>query len=107
MEQKSPNRIAASNASQNAEKPWTEVTSGNRKRKNTSISPPKTEPEKRRAIFRKETSFPQKSEADLMLILNESLQSAGLPAHVRFCKVGYSHSGAVSGLLTERSNVDR
>ena len=41
-----------------------------------------------------------------MLVLNESLQKAGVPAYVRFSRVGYSQSGAVSGLLTERSNAE-
>ncbi len=41
-----------------------------------------------------------------MLVLNEFLQTAGIPAYVRFSKVGYSQSGAISGLLTERSNAE-
>lgn len=41
-----------------------------------------------------------------MLVLNEALQRANLPAYVRFSKVGYSRSGAISGLLTEKSNAE-
>ena len=41
-----------------------------------------------------------------MLVLNESLQKAEIPAYIRFSKVGYSESGAISGLLTEKSNVE-
>ncbi len=38
-----------------------------------------------------------------MLVLNERVN---LPAYVRFSKVGYSQSGAISGLLTEKSNAE-
>lgn len=41
-----------------------------------------------------------------MLVLNEALQQANVPAYVRFTKVGYSPSGANSGLLTEKSNAE-
>ena len=63
------------------------------------------EPEKRRVIFRREPTSAQKSEAHLMLTLNESLQKAGIPAYTRFSRVGYSQSGAISALLTEKSSV--
>ena len=100
-------QVAASNVTQSrSNNSWTEVTSSNRKRKSNAASPPKVEPEKRRFIFRERANSPQKSEADLMLVLNESLQKAGVPAYVRFSRVGYSQSGAVSGLLTERSNAE-
>ncbi len=48
---------------------WTEVT-GKKQKANT---PQKVEPEKRRVIFRRIVTSPQKSEADLMLVLNEAL----------------------------------
>lgn len=41
-----------------------------------------------------------------MLVLNESLQRVGIPAYVRFSKVGHYQSGAISGLLTEKSNAE-
>lgn len=41
-----------------------------------------------------------------MLTLNESLQKAGIPAHTRFSRVGYSQSGAISALLTEKSSAE-
>ena len=100
-------QVAASNVTQStSNSSWTEVTSSYRKRKGKAASPPKVEPEKRRLIFRKQANSPQKSEADLMLVLNESLQRAGVPAYVRFGRVGYSQSGVISGLLTERSNAE-
>lgn len=57
-------------------------------------------------IFRRESASSQKSEADLMLVLNESLQKAGIPAYIRLSRVGYSQSGAISALLTEKSNAE-
>ncbi len=41
-----------------------------------------------------------------MLVLNEALQRVNLLAYVRFSKVGYSQSGVISGLLTEKSNAE-
>lgn len=100
-------QIAAWNSANSAaEKTWTEVTSGSRRRKVTTPSQPKVEPEKRRVIFRREPSSSQKSEVDLMLTLNESLQKAGIPAYTRFSRVGYLQSGAISALLTEKSNAE-
>ena len=100
-------QMAVSNSAKNTtEKAWTEVTSSSRRRKVTTPVMPKVEPEKRRVIFRRELLSPQKSEADLMLALNESLQKAGVPAYTRFSKVGYSQSGAISALLTEKSNAE-
>lgn len=48
----------------------------------------------------------QKSEEDLMLVLNESLQKTGVPAYIRFCRVGYAQSGAISALLTEKASAE-
>ena len=85
---------------------WTEVVGKNQKRKSTIPNLPKLEPEKRRVIFRREPTSAQKSEADLMLTLNESLQKAGIPAYTRFSRVRYSQSGAISALLTEKSSAE-
>lgn len=87
-------------------KTWTEVVGKNQKRKNTTPNPPKLEPEKRRVVFRREPTSARKSEADLILMLNESLQKAGIPAYIRFSRVGYSQSGAISALLTEKANAE-
>ena len=100
-------QIAAANAAQKLlEKAWTEVTSSNRKQKGTSSNVPKVEPEKRGVIFWKEVIFSHRSEADLMLVLNELLQRAGIPAYTRFSKMRYSQSGAISRLLIEKSNTE-
>ena len=50
--------------------------------------------------------MPQKSESNLILLLNNSLQKTGLPAYMRLMRVSYSQSGAISGLLIERYNVE-
>ena len=82
---KSYSQMAASGLSKIAtEKAWTEVTGSSQRRKAATPNTPKVEPEKRRIIFRREALSPQKSEADLMLALNESLQKAGVPAYTRF-----------------------
>ena len=88
------------------EKAWTEVRYSNRKQKNSPSSPPKTEPEKRRVIFRRATTSPRKSEADLILVLNKALQQVNLLGSVRFSKVGYFQLSAIFGLLTEKSYTE-
>ena len=105
---KSYAQMAASSSPKiTTEKAWTEVTGSSRRRKATTPSTPKFEPEKRKVIFRREVLSPQKSEADLMLALNKSLQKAGIPTYTRFSKVGYSQSGAISALLTEKSSAEQ
>ncbi len=102
---KSYAQMAASASPQvRKENTWTEVTISSRKKANTT---PKFEPEKRKIIFRREDLSPQKSEADLMLVLNETLHRAGIPTYIRFSRVGYSQSGAISGLLTEKSSAEQ
>ncbi len=105
---KSYAQMAASGSPKIAtEKAWTEVTGSSQRRKAKMPNTPKVEPDKRRIIFRREALSPQKSEADLMLALNESLQKAGIPAYTRFSRVGYSQSGAISALLTEKSSAEQ
>ena len=41
-----------------------------------------------------------------MFVLNESLQKTGVPAYIRFSRVGYAQSGAISALLTEKSSAE-
>ena len=104
---KSYAQIAVLNATQStSNNSWTEVIDNNRKRKGNTASSPKVDPEKRRLIFRRHANLPQKSKSDLMLVLNESLQKTGVPAYMRLIRVGYSQSGAISGLLIERFNAE-
>lgn len=62
-------------------------------------------PGERRIPFPREKLKPKKLEEDIMLVLNEALQKAGEPASVRFGRVEYSQSGAISALLTEKANA--
>ncbi len=84
------------------ENAWTEVTS----KKQKANPPQKVEPAKRRVIFWRVVTSLQKSEADLMFVLNKALQRANVLAYVRFIKVGNSQFGAISGFLTEKSNPE-
>lgn len=68
-------------------------------------NPPKLEPEKRRVIFQHEPIFAQNSKADLILVVNESLQKAGILVYTRFSRVGYLQLRAISALLTEKSSA--
>lgn len=43
---------------------------------------------------------------DLILVLNKALQQVNLPTYKRFNKVRYFELGAISGLLTKKSNTD-
>lgn len=74
---KSYAQIASSSPPKSAaEKSWTEVISGNWRRKNATPNLPKLEPQKRRVMFRREPSSFQQSGADLMLFLDKALQKA-------------------------------
>lgn len=104
---KSYDQIAASSSMKSARKnDRTEVTSRKQRQKSTVSNLPKLEPGKKRVIFHREFTSPGGSEADLMLVLNEALQKAGIPAYTRFSRVGYLQSGANSALLTEKSNAE-
>ncbi len=74
---------------------WTEVTGSSRKQKANTLE--KVKPKKRRVIFRRATTSSQKSEADLMLVLNKALQRVNLSTYIRSSKVGNSQSVAISG----------
>lgn len=54
-----------------SENAWMKITSSNQKQKANTLQ--KIELEKRKVIFWKVTIFPQKSETDLILVLNEAL----------------------------------
>ena len=97
--------VAASKPAQAPEHPWTQVVYKNRKQQVTKPNVKKLEPTQRRILFPREEAQPKRSEEDIMLALNEALQKAGEPVSVRFGRVGYSPSGAISALLTEKSDA--
>ncbi len=91
---------------QNPEQPWTQVNYRNRKLMGKrSSSTVDSEQLVRRIFFPREQANKKKSEADLMLVLNEALQKAGEEAYVRFSRVRYAPSGVISALLTEKTDV--
>ena len=87
------------------EKPWTEVKYPNKKNVAAKKGVQKQEPGGRRILFPREEGQPKSSEEDIMLALNEALQKAGEPATVRFSRIGYSQSGAISALLTKKAGA--
>lgn len=90
--------VAAAKPAQNPERPWTKVSYGNQ-RQDTAKPPPTTTKQRgRRILFPRKIEGQQKSEADLMLVLNEALQKAGIDPKVRFCRIRYA-------LLTEKADA--
>lgn len=85
-------------------KAWTEVKHSNKKESMTRKSQ-RQEPGGRRILFPREEAQPKMSEEDIMLALNEALQKAGEPISIRFSRVSYSQSGAISALLTEKGDA--
>ncbi len=84
-------------------KAWTKITGSSHRQKVTTPNVPNVEQEKRRIIFHQKTLLSQKSEADLMLALNKSLQKTKIPAYIWFSRVSYLQFRAISTLLTEKS----
>lgn len=87
------------------EKPWTEVRYTNKKNVAAKKGMQKQEPGGRRILFPRKEAEPKRSEEDIMLALNEALQKAGELATARFSRIGYSQSGAISALLTEKAGA--
>lgn len=88
------------------EKPWTEVKYTNKKNETAKKGTQNQEPGRRRILFLRKKAQPKKSEKDIiMLALNEELQKAGELASVRFSRIGFSQSGAISALLTVKADA--
>ena len=73
-------KVAATKPAQTPSQPWTKVSYGNRK-KGAPVAV-KTEQRGRRILFPRKSGGQLKSEADLMLALNEVLQKAGVESKV-------------------------
>ena len=84
------------------EQPWTKVSYGTRKSNKRQLNP--TEQLGQRVLFLRNAGQ-EKSEADLMLVLNEALQQAGEETSLRFIRVRYAPSGAISALLSEKADA--
>ena len=103
MQKQSYVSVANSKPAQAPEHPWTQVVYKNRKQQVTKPNV-KSQDQGRRILFPRVLGQ-QKSEADLMLALNEALQKAGEGSGTRFILVKYAPSGAISALLTEQANA--
>ena len=89
-EQRSYATVAAAKPAQTPSQPWTKVSYGNRKNGTPQVV--KAEQRGRRILFPRKSGGQLKSEADIMLALNEALQKAGVESKVRFNRVRYSLS---------------
>ena len=96
--------IVASKPAQAASQPWIKVSYKNRK--NGSKKPvAQSEQRGHRILFPRKDGSQFKSEADIMLALNEALQKAGVESKTRFIRVKYAPSGSISAFLTEKSDA--
>ena len=65
-----------------------------------------TEPSERRVIFTRDTFLSGQADmSDLLLAINLAIKKAGLPDHVRFFRMSYTTTGAISGLLGDRATA--
>ena len=97
--------VAASQPSQKPKQPWTRVSYKSRKPPIHRSGPPKAKYQGRRILFPREISGQHKSEVDLMLMLNETLQKVGETQDIRFSRVRYALLRAISALLTKKANA--
>ncbi len=98
--------VAVAKPMQNSSQPWTKVSYGTRKNGTHKSAPEvKVEQRGRRILFPRKNGNQFKSEANLMLALNEALQKAGVEAKIRVSRVRYAPSGSISALLTEKANA--
>ncbi len=74
--------VATTKPTETPTQPWTKVTYRNRKIKPMLIT--KTEPREHRILFPRKSEGQPKSEVDIMLTLNKTLQKAGVESKVRF-----------------------
>ena len=88
-----------------AQSPWAQVSYGNRRPSGKHGTTAKPKQLGERILFPRNQEGQKKSEADLMLALNEALQKAGEESHIRFCRVKYAPSGAISALLNEKADA--
>ncbi len=104
--QRSYAAVAAAQPTQISSQPWTKVSYGNRKNGTHKLAASvKAEQRGRRILFPRKNGGQLKSEADLMLALNEALQKARVEAKVRFSRVRYAPSGSISALLTGKADA--
>ena len=103
--QRSYATVAASKPAQASDQSWTKVSYGNRKTEGSKPSIGRGEQRGRRILFPRKDGSQLKSEADLMLALNEALQKGGVEPKIRFTRVRYAPSESISALLTEKADA--
>lgn len=99
--------VAVSKPAEILERPWAQVIYGNCKPKGKQLSPNVKQETLGRRISFLSNPGQQKSEADLMLALKEALKQAIEETSLRFIRVGYAPSGAISSLLSKKANTRR
>lgn len=97
--------VAASKPVKIPDQPWIQVSYGIRKSKGKQPNSGFKQEQLGRKILFSRKSGQEKSEADLMLALNEALQQAGVESYIRFSRVRYAPSGAICALLTEKADA--
>ena len=60
----------------------------------------------RRILFKREKTSQSVQIPDLLLAINKAIKDKGLPDHIRLLRLWETPSGAISGQLKERANVD-
>lgn len=102
--QRSYATVAAAKPVKAPSQPWIKVSYENRR---NGSKKPSAQLEKRgcRILFPRKDRGQFKSEADIILALNEALQKAGIKPKIRFTRVKYAPSGSISALLTEKADA--
>ena len=74
----------------------------------TELAPKRaTEPCQRRIIFKRQKQVIKSANLpNLLLALNKVIKEWGLPDYIRLIKLGYTETGAISGLLAEKATVN-
>ena len=96
--------VAASKPTKIPEQPWTQVSYATRKPKRKQSSSTIKQKQLGQRILFPRNLGQKKSEANLMLALNEALQ-AGKETCIRFTRVRYAPSGAISAFFSKKADV--
>lgn len=98
--------IARANAPE--EGPWTMVQPKTRKSLTQDLALKKViEPAERRIIFTRNTLSTGKINlSDLLLAINLAIKEIGLPDHIRFLRISYTATGAISALLGDKATAE-
>ena len=101
--QRSYATVAAAKPIQAPSQLWIKVSFENR-RNGPKKPSAQSEQRGRQVLFPRKHGSQFKSEADIVLALNEALQKAEVEPKIRFTRVKYALSGSISALLTEKAD---